>query len=662
MENQMNLRALFSLCLLAFSSILSGCTLQTTATPNVIPGTSISGTAHGGQQAILNAKVYLLTLNPNNYAGPGITATVNNGSISLLNPASTGNAVDSVGSYVLTNNTTGGFNVHQDYSCTVGYQQGSSSASVTLPGTEQVYLYVVGGTGSQSTLTNPASGLLVALGPCNNPTTQVTVNEVTTVATAYAFAGFATDATHMGSYGTTLANTGLANAFTNVGNLVNTSTGAPTSTTISGNGTTPTATMISIADILAACVNSNGSMASGSSCATLFQYTASAGATGTAPTDTATAAINLAHNFYPTVTGVTALFGLIPAVGAPFVGGLSAAPQSFLLPITYTGANIRNPQYAAIDGSGNFWVTNDSTGSGVISEITPTGSYPFGTSGTTFNGTLSGPNSIAFDVSGNAWVTNANSANFSTRTPSGVTGTVPQTTCSTSSALAFDGIGNLWSASAAPNQAICKYSVSGTSATQTVGGLISSNMSSLARIAFDSGANAWIGANTALVQVSSSGTFTSYNIGLSNTAVAFDDYRGLWMASDSVNGRFLYQVTSSGTVSYTHYGGGLNVNYAMAIDSAGTIWLPNYFNGLTPATGVGVSVFDNYGDAISPNAGFTAGSLDGPHDLVIDGSGNVWIPSYSNSTITEYIGAASPVVTPMAANLAPPYYKPASRP
>ncbi len=51
------------------------------------------------------------------------------------------------------------------------------------------------------------------------------VNEVSTVAAAYAMAGFATDATHVGSSGTALALTGIANAFANAANLETTGDG-----------------------------------------------------------------------------------------------------------------------------------------------------------------------------------------------------------------------------------------------------------------------------------------------------------------------------------------------------------------------------------------------------------------------------------------------------
>jgi hypothetical protein len=72
----------------------------------------------------------------------------------------------------------------------------------------------------------------------------VTMNEVSTIAAAYAMAGFATDVTHVSSSGTPLAQIGVANAFANAGNLVSLATGSALSITPSGNGTVPISTTI----------------------------------------------------------------------------------------------------------------------------------------------------------------------------------------------------------------------------------------------------------------------------------------------------------------------------------------------------------------------------------------------------------------------------------
>jgi hypothetical protein len=126
------------------------------------------------------------------------------------------------------------------------------------------------------------------------------MNEVSTIATAYALAGFATDAVHVSSSGTTLGLQGLANAFANVPNLETLGTGVATTSNVAGTGTVPQLEINTLANILASCVNSTGTVSgptNPTACYTLFTNALSGGASGLQPTDTATAAINIAH--YP---------------------------------------------------------------------------------------------------------------------------------------------------------------------------------------------------------------------------------------------------------------------------------------------------------------------------------------------------------------------------
>ena len=128
----------------------------------------------------------------------GIAASASNTSVSLLTSAgnttldSSGGATN--GDYYVTTDVSGSFSITGDYTCGAG---------------QQVYLYALGGNPGAGI--NSAAGLMAALGTCPaagnflTTTPYVVVNEVSTVATAYAFAGFATDATHVGSSGTALA-------------------------------------------------------------------------------------------------------------------------------------------------------------------------------------------------------------------------------------------------------------------------------------------------------------------------------------------------------------------------------------------------------------------------------------------------------------------------
>jgi hypothetical protein len=56
--------------------------------------------------------------------------------------------------------------------------------------------------------------------------------------------------------------------------------------------------------------------------------------------------------------------------------------------------------------------------------------------------------------------------------------------------------------------------------------------------------------------------------------------------------------------------------------------------------------------------GYAGGGLDYPSGLAIDGSGNVWVTNYfldgntlNGNSVTEIIGVATPVITPICAGL-----------
>ena len=53
---------------------------------------------------------------------------------------------------------------------------------------------------------------------------------------------------------------------------------------------------------------------------------------------------------------------------------------------------------------------------------------------------------------------------------------------------------------------------------------------------------------------------------------------------------------------------------------------------------------------VSPSRGFTGGGLDYPVNIAVDGSGNVWAAN-TGVSIAEVVGAATPVVTPLAAGV-----------
>jgi hypothetical protein len=625
-----------TLALIASSALLlSGCsTVQvatTTQTPGgATPNKTLSGKVHGGQQPVAGASVYLFA------AGTGGNG---NGSISLL---TTGAGKDTFNNYYVTTASDGTFSITGDYTCT------SPSA--------QTYIYSIGGNSGGGP--NPAIGMMAAVGTCSSlkSTTYVVVDEVSTVATAYALAGYATDPTHISSSSSTPALTGVANAFAAVPNLEALGTGLALATTPAGNGTAPQSEINTLADILAGCVNSTGSGSTG--CATLFSNAMNG---STAPTDTATAAVNIAHNPGANIGNLYAL----QTASAPFQPTLSAAPNDFTVAVSYTGGGLNEPVPVAIDASGNVWLGNTNTGANSVSEFSPAGAPISGASGYTGGGIVD-PYSIAVDSSGNVWTGNVTPDTLSelsnTGTPisgsSGYTGghlNAPY-------AIALDSFGNVWVVNNV-GQSLSEFSSSGSpitvSSAYTGGGL-----NDPVSLAVDGSGNVWVTDSVlggALSEFNSSGSPISSSAGYTGGGlndpwgVAIDASNNVWATNQNSGANSVSKFNSSGSAisgSSGYTGGGLNVPEGIAIDGAGNIWVANRGsdNVTPPYPPSSISEFNSSGTAISPSTGYQAG-LNLSLRVAIDGSGNVWTSNAALNSVTEFVGAAAPVVTPIVANL-----------
>ena len=57
------------------------------------------------------------------------------------------------------------------------------------------------------------------------------------------------------------------------------------------------------------------------------------------------------------------------------------------------------------------------------------------------------------------------------------------------------------------------------------------------------------------------------------------------------------------------------------------------------------------GTVLSGTNGYTGGGLNFPEALAIDGSGNIWVGTIQGHPVTELIGVATPVITPIVAGL-----------
>jgi streptogramin lyase len=587
-----------------------------------------SGVVYGGTQPMVGAHVYLMTANFTGYGQP---------SLSVLNAAATGHS-DALGAYLLTG-ANGGFTWPAGAICTSG---------------SQVYVYALGG--SESGGSNPAATLMAAVGACPstgsvNALPYVWVNEVSTVAAAYALAGFATDATHVSSSGTAGAAAGMATAFANAANISSLPAGVAYAYTPATNGIVPQAEMNTLADVLSACVASGA--ASSSNCTALFANAVAIGSPVVAPVDTATAAINIAHN---PGANMSELYALLPS-SPPFVPVLVAPPHDFTLAVSYFGGGLSQPQGIAIDAAGNIWVAN--LGSSTLSEFTRMGLAI--SSGTGYKGGgLKEPTAIAIDLTGNAWVANlegTGESEFQGYVPVSPSGGYAVCTGPSSHGLAIDGQNQVWFGNEFGFSAVVDAEGSQnagcigvlTNAGTTVGSYGSSYLDGPFGIAIDATGNVWISnqSGNSLTELSSTGTaispFAGYTGGGLDVpdSIAIDGGGNVWAVN--AGNSALAKFSSAGVAlspSYGFGGGGLSRPECLAIDGMGNVWAAN-------SVGNSLSEFSNAGAALSPS-GYTGTEVSEPDGIAIDGSGNVWLTNAADNVLVEFVGAGAPVVTPLA--------------
>jgi hypothetical protein len=584
------------------------------ATPSTAPGSAIVGAVHGGQDPVVGAHIYLLAANPGGYGAP---------SLSLLNSSQPGVEADSKGNYVLTDHN-GNFSISGDYTCTTG---------------QQVYILALGGNpGLPAGEVNPALALMSAFGTCPEGQTNfastvpyVSINEVSTVAAAYALSGFMSDATHLSSTNTPGALQGVTNAFRTVTNLVDVSTGIARLQNVKGNGDVPQAEINTLANLLVTCVNSDGT----SGCAPLLSNATALD--GTAPTDTVTAALNIAHN---PAANVAALYsGSLP--NPVFQPVLTAAPNDWTIAVTYNADNMVAPYFPAIDSVGNVWVPGYIGNN--LTEFDTTGAILSGSNGFSGGG-LNLPYSIAIDAQDNPWVVNFGPINGSTVSKFSTTGTPssgsPFACADACYFPAFDTSQNLW-ISGTDKATVLSADGSVLKKFTTAGGD--------SGIAVNSSGIAWtIGQPRSLYRLGLSATLsntsetTTAASGADLTSVAIDSADNVWYASNQNNAIGVSDkngVLVSPANGYT--GGGLKGPAQIAIDGSNRVWVAN-------REGSTLSAFTNKGAAISPSTGYQSSGLSNPRGLAIDASGNVWLTNFTYNSLTEFVGIATPSATPIS--------------
>lgn len=589
---------------------------------------------------------------------------------------------------------------------------GDWSVSFTCSNTSDEVLFEasegMGGnsSGTQNITNNEALTLTVAGGPCDSLFAggNYNIDEVTTVVTEYALAGFS--GSTAASVGTSKNNAiGLTNAFATVPNLVNLSQGtAYTSTPYYGTAPVNTSPDVfrsivpndlinSLANILATCVNAAGG-ASDPGCTNLFALTPGA-------STTADAVLYIAHNPGQNVSSILSL----ATPEAPFGPTLSTTPTDLTMTVNFVGgglggaatSNRSHSEYIAIDQQGNIWV--NSLGLDTVIELNNLGvpQSPTTQINTTTGATLSGgkggfpvagtPEQIAIDQNGNVWVADALDCLdglSSSGTP--VTGSPFNSGFCPSgepaNGVAVDASNNIWVAGTTAN----KNYITALSYNGTSGALLSSSFPYTSGfdtlsgfIGADYSGHVWYidSGNGEYGALSSNGTlFTT-----TGTLLADPDYNSSF---DDVNGTLELAITETGTsqnLQMAKVGASPTLGSEFepnseenplgnVVDGAGLLYFNNDGGGSIPPNVTVINVIS--GLEISPSdIGYTGGSaltsFDQPFGAGIDQSGNLWVlnsnnaqndntSTYTNSNgigylfsgsecgnLTEVIGLATPV-------------------
>jgi len=524
----------------------------------------------------------------------------------------------------------------------------------------------------------------------------VVVNELTTVAMAYALAQFI--GTGIDVVG---PSPGVQNAAGMAHNLADPVTGAisPVVTTKPNDDTSTHRTFRSLANMVAACV------AAEADCAALFA--AATSPEGVVPTNTFRAMYHVARDPWHSVDALFALSLLGPT---PYQPARVAPPAAWTLALRFVGdgMSLDGPGNFAIDHRGFIWVNNnfeyDPTlldpvcGSDELFQFTPTGQFVPGSPFT--GGGLSGAGyGIDIDPFGDIWVGNFGFASPAPGCPedrqplhnslskfrpdgsaispsSGFTAgelTFPQATVS-------DEDGNIWVANCGdgsvtiyPNgDPLRAKNISGLGLEEAFG--VAHNRDGVAFVTGIGSNNvAMLGPDgTPLPGSPISGPFLHRPMG-----IAADSTGHLWIANSGLVDLPCPKVTlpqpTQGSVAALRPDGtpvsatafqdaGVTIPWGIAVDGNDNVWVAN-FGSKRVSQVCGIPAIDcrpgtGVGAAISPDiTGYAFDGLTRNTGVAIDPSGNVWlannfkeIPNIPGNPggyeIVAFIGLAGPVQPP----------------
>ena len=568
---------------------------------------AVHGHVHGGQQPVANSSIALYRV--------GVDGSP---SVPMLK-------------FPVLTAGDGTFDLTADYTC--------------QSNTDQVYLVATGGNpGLSPASDNPALVLVSAFGACGNlaSASYLEINEVTTVAAAWALAPFITSAAQIGTSHTN--SNALASAFLNAQLLADSGTGL--AATLPSNLAIEKDKLYALADALAPCVNSDGT----TGCEPLF-----AAANVTAPSDTLSAALSVVRN---PGRNVAEVFGTLNAE-RPFPTALKQAPHDWTMSLTVTGGGLVSPTSLALDSFNNVWVGNYPGG---LSAFSPQGA-PLNATGYGV-GVLSEVYGLTVDFNDNIWVTNEQQPHHrptqgsvtaflgagSGSMGSYLTGTPYLSNASIDFpiALAADTNGNILIANYGDSTATI-YSDTGSFVEGSVG---SGSIYTPSSVVPDLNHGLWVAdqGKDSVTHLSSTGTLLALktNCCPGADAVAMDKFNNAWVSN--FDDGSISEFADDGTALLDRVSGGgtaANGPATLVFDAAQNLWVADYY-GQNFSEFAGNASTLAPGTAISPTAGYGLDAhLVEPYAIAPDAAGNLWVSNFGASTLTMFFGLAAPTRTPL---------------
>jgi sugar lactone lactonase YvrE len=478
--------------------------------------------------------------------------------------------------------------------------------------------------------------LMASLG--SGPYVSVTINELTTIASAYAFSAFLNNGLLAGSnlplqIASDMAQNIASSESGSVSTILQQSPNAYETNTWSLVGT--------LGNIVSACVRE-----AANACSDLFALTPSM--QGVAPSNTIQSLANLARNPSQNVSSIFAL-GSASQIYSPKLttvqGPASSDPlqklDAFTIAIKFnnsgsTSCPFGGPANVAFDENGYLWINNnvvqgtpDSAQCLIV--LKPNGQPADGLNSTplspiTGGGILGSGFGVAIDLLGNIW-----SGNFGWGSVLPSSGSITKLTnlgipLSPSSGfiggsfqvqgVAVDQSNNVWMASNGNDRVIVFPNGDSNSPIE-----YGDTNTSPFGMAIDQNGSAWV-SYTGTDQVSKfslrgSSLSKDLTVALANRSnpkgIAIDSLGNAWTVAG--NNSTVYMVSASGTLS-TYTGRGLDGPWGVSIDAADNVWVANFGDAtnlgnrysvvrLCGSSRTNCPSGAQVGDAISPSAGYT---------------------------------------------------------